>query len=68
MEEEKKMNKKDKSFLEAKRLWILACNYDGINPKEKFVTLSKNNPYDKPYNKAMDKYFYYCKLDNSVPL
>ena len=48
-------NKLMKAKLEVRRLWLLACEHDEIPPHEKFVVFSRNNPYDKPYNKAVDK-------------
>jgi hypothetical protein len=50
------MNKLEQARLVVKRLWVLACKFDNIPPAAKFVSLSSNNPYDKPYNLAMENY------------
>lgn len=34
-------------------LWKKACEHDGIDPKAKFVSFSKDNPWMKKYAKAM---------------
>ena len=50
------MKKVERARLEAKALWVKACRHDEIPPNAKFVALSPGNPFDKPYNKAMEKY------------
>jgi len=37
-----------------RELWKKACEYDGIPPDSKFVTFSKDNPYAKLYNEALN--------------
>jgi hypothetical protein len=39
-----------------KRLWRKACQHEGIDPKEKFVVFSNDNPFNKDYNYEMGKY------------
>ena len=50
------ITKREKARLAARALWVKACRYDGIPTDAKFVVLSQGNPFDKPYNKAMEKY------------
>ncbi len=56
------ISKKEKARLEVQRLWVKACRHDGIPTGEKYVCLSPGNPFDRPYNKAMEKYLkiVYC--------
>lgn len=35
------------------QLWHLACQFDDIDPRDKFVVFSADNPYAKKYNFAM---------------
>jgi hypothetical protein len=50
------MTKQEKARLAAKKLWVLGCKHDGIDPETTFVSWSKDNPYSKPYDKAMEAY------------
>lgn len=36
-----------------KELWVLACEFDGIEPGAKFVVWSDKNPYARKYNFAV---------------
>lgn len=49
-------SKAEQARLAARALWVKACNHDGIPTNAKFVSLSVGNPFDRPYNKAMEKY------------
>lgn len=42
---------------EAKRLWTLACEHDGITPTGSFVIFSNDNPYTEAHNAATDTFF-----------
>jgi hypothetical protein len=46
----------EKARLDARALWVKACNYDGIPTDAKFVAFSQRNPFDKPYCKAIMKW------------
>lgn len=37
-------------------IWVSACKYDKIDPKEKFVIFSKKNPFVSFYEIAMKEY------------
>lgn len=52
----KKINEIERARLKARALWIKALKHDGIDLNAKFVCLSSDNPFDKPYNKAMGLY------------
>jgi len=41
---------------ELKRLWVLACEYDGIDQDESFVCFTDDNPHLIRYNKLMSMY------------
>jgi hypothetical protein len=45
-----------KAFTETRKLWILACSFDGINPSENFVEWSIGNPFTRQYNRAMKRF------------
>lgn len=44
-------------MFKVKELWEKACQYDDIDEEEKFVVFSKDNPFIKPYNDAIEKEF-----------
>ena len=41
---------------ELKKLWVKACEYDGIDQDESFVCFSQDNPHMIQYNKLMSLY------------
>lgn len=45
-----------KALCEVKRLWIVGCNFDGLNPENNFVVWSKENPFKDSYNEAIGNY------------
>lgn len=49
----RKSPKLEAARAEVKRLWTLACKYDGIAPDAKFVSLSPLNPFSSEYNDAV---------------
>jgi hypothetical protein len=61
-------SKRETLRLEARALWIKALKYDGIPLDAKFVVLSAGNPYDGPYNEAMERYMAESLKYNSVAL
>jgi hypothetical protein len=63
-----KKSKKEEARLAARALWVKACRHDDIPTDAKFVTFSQRNPFDKPYNKAMEKYWKECAKTGSYPL
>lgn len=36
-----------------RQLWVKACEFDSINPNDKFVIFSGKNPWAKKYNTAI---------------
>ncbi len=62
----KMISRKEKARLAAWVLWVKACRHDGIPTDAKFVTLSPDNPFDKPYNKAMENYIRLLYQANSI--
>jgi hypothetical protein len=62
------MTKREAARLKARALWIKGCKHDGIDPAAKFVCWSAGNPYDKPYNKAVEKYQRESYFVNSMAL
>ena len=47
----------------AKRVWILMCEHDGIDPDSKFVVFSNSNPFAKQYSDAQDLYYAAVKAE-----
>jgi hypothetical protein len=63
-----KISEKEIARLAARAIWVKACKYDGIPTDAKFVTFSPRNPFDKLYNKAMEKYYKVCAKTGTYPL
>ena len=41
------------ALAEVRRLWVMQCAYDAIDPGAPFVVFSPSNPYTPLYNTAM---------------
>lgn len=61
-----KISKTEKARLAARALWVKGCKHDGIDPASKFVAWSPSNPFDKLYNKAMEKYIRLLNQSNKT--
>jgi hypothetical protein len=61
-----KVSRREKARLAVRALWVKACKHDGIPTDAKFVSLSQNNPFDVPYNKAMERYIRIMHEENSI--
>ncbi len=44
-----------KLYNEMSKHWHLACNYERINPENKGIVLTDNNPHKRNYEKALAK-------------
>lgn len=44
--------KADRLRRDVLRLWKLGCEFDNIDPTEKFVVWSNDNPYQADYDRA----------------
>jgi hypothetical protein len=58
------IDKVNKLRVKTKILWEKKCKYDNIDPSEKFIVFSDNNPYSKKYDKIIGEYMKLVNLIN----